>query len=74
MCHGELPSGLEAVVDDQILEAVPTDPFSGCPLRYARERRIVWSIGPDEEDDGGDRDPVVRWSGEDYVWDIPGEP
>jgi hypothetical protein len=69
---GRLPAALQDLVDEKILSAVPTDPFSGKPMRYSAERRIVWSVGPDEVDDGGDGDPDWRRMGKDYVWQVPG--
>ncbi len=55
-CHnlenGSLPEKLEALVPGY-LEAVPVDPYDGRPLRYSREKRIIYSIGEDLVDDGG---------------------
>jgi len=60
---------------------LPTDPFGGKPYRYRREREgfVVWSIGPDMDDDGGrplDQDALRRMSPEERRWaeydyDIP---
>jgi hypothetical protein len=50
--RGELPHTLDALVPTY-LTAVPRDPFGGAPLRYSRERRLVWSIGRDGHDVGG---------------------
>lgn len=71
MRRGELPANLGALVDERILKAVPADPFSGGELKYSRERRVVWSVGVDETDDGGEGDASPRWSGKDYVWRVP---
>ena len=73
--HGALPPDLQALVDDGILEAVPIDPFSDEPLRYSRERRVVWSVGPNETDEGGAVGPEDKpgsWSGDDFVLRVPG--
>jgi hypothetical protein len=50
--HGELPDSLAALVP-RYLAAAPRDAFGDAPLRYSRERRIVWSVGRDLRDEGG---------------------
>jgi len=35
---------------------VPEDDFSGKPLRYDLDKRLIYSVGEDLEDDGG-KDP-----------------
>lgn len=52
--YGQLPATLDDLVTGGLLEAVPLDPFDGAPLRYDRARAVVWSIGADGRDDGGD--------------------
>ncbi|MEM1059585.1 MAG: hypothetical protein AAGK14_10080 [Verrucomicrobiota bacterium] len=49
---GELPASLEELVPAYI-DAIPVDPVDGQPLRYDRERRRTWSIGPDAKDQDG---------------------
>jgi hypothetical protein len=52
---GQLPSTLAELVPD-FLPAVPEDPFhEGQPLKYraSGEEFTVYSIGPDQKDDGG---------------------
>lgn len=39
---GELPDGLEALVPEYLRE-VPADPFDGKPLRYSRDKRLIYS-------------------------------
>jgi hypothetical protein len=53
LTHGRLPPDLNALVPE-FLEAVPTDDFDGHPLRYAPERKMVYSVGRNLKDDGGD--------------------
>jgi hypothetical protein len=79
--HGGYPDTLEALVPD-ILKDVPADPFAGSPLRYRRdgETYVLYSVGPDGRDDGGEpavmRDEktgqweyqVVLGSSGDMVW------
>jgi hypothetical protein len=51
--HGRLPDRLDALVP-AFLPAVPTDPWTGRPLRYvAGPPARVWSVGPDRVDDEG---------------------
>lgn len=54
--HGRLPEQLNELVPD-FLSEVPKDPFDGQPLRYRVEKDgvIIYSIGPDETDQGGRR-------------------
>ena len=68
---GHLPTSLSELVDEGILESVPTDFFSDLPISYSRKRRLVWSVGLDGTDDKGDGDPDHRWTGKDTVWRIP---
>ncbi len=49
---GRLPTGLNELVP-QYLDEVPLDDFDGKPLRYSREKRILYSVGEDLKDDGG---------------------
>ncbi len=52
--RGGWPEGLEELTPAH-LKTVPLDPFDGRPLRYKRlpDGVLVYSIGPDEQDDGG---------------------
>ena len=53
LTHGNLPSDLNALVPE-FLDAVPVDDFDGQPLRYSAEKKIVYSVGKNLKDDGGD--------------------
>jgi hypothetical protein len=76
--HGQLPSGLEALVPE-FLSAVPYDYMSAKPLRYrfqADGSYVLYSVGEDGKDDGGDPTPppgtpAGLWSGRDAVWPSP---
>jgi len=59
--QGSLPPTLEALVPE-LLERVPEDRFDGAPIRYSRDRRVVYSIGDDFADAGGgeEQDPSNR--------------
>ena len=50
--EGHLPESLERLVP-KYLDRLPRDAFDGDPLRYSRERRRIWSVGPNRVDDGG---------------------
>jgi len=54
--HGSYPDSLSALEADGW--TLPTDAFGGGPYRYRREGDgfVVWSIGPDMEDDNAARD------------------
>ncbi len=42
------------------LDALPVDPFDGRPVRYSREKKIVYSVGKDLVDGGGMTDAQAR--------------
>jgi hypothetical protein len=54
--HGRWPDGL-ADLKGKFLRDVPTDPFDGKPLRYRPDAEgvIVYSVGQEGKDHGGDR-------------------
>ena len=68
---GILPAKLSDLVDAKILDSIPNDPFASAPISYSRERGIVWSVGEDGVNDGGNGDDEVLWAGNDAVWKIP---
>jgi len=53
--HGKLPEKLVDLVPD-FIEGIPVDPTDGQPLRYRVLEKgfVVYSIGPDKQDDQGD--------------------
>jgi hypothetical protein len=53
LTHGRLPTDLAALVPE-FLDKVPVDDFDGQPLRYSPDRKIVYSVGKNLKDDGGD--------------------
>jgi hypothetical protein len=74
--HGQLPGDLNALVPE-FLGSVPRDPVDGRPLRYQLNSDgtfLLYSIGADGVDNGGDASPVppsriCRWNnGRDWVW------
>lgn len=42
---GPLPETMDGLVEHGCLRELPTDPFSGKPFGYSRERRLLWSVG-----------------------------
>lgn len=64
MEKGELPPGLDALVESKALPGLPMGPFSGKPFHYSRERRLLWTAAKGGEDHGGDQ--LL-----DLVWRIP---
>jgi hypothetical protein len=52
LTHGKLPENLDALVPE-FLDKVPVDAFDGQPLHYSPDRKIVYSVGQNLKDDGG---------------------
>jgi hypothetical protein len=52
--HQRWPDNLEALVP-AFLPRIPKDPYDGQPLRYRRvaDDVVIYSVGPDGQDDGG---------------------
>ena len=76
--HGGLPGDLSALVPDY-LPAVPIDPLSAdANLRYDAALGLLWSVGMDGSDGGGDDTPTANvahdWNRMDRVVPLrPGE-
>ncbi len=49
---GDLPATLESLIPD-FLPSIPIDPFDGRPIRYSREKKLIYSVGEDLIDSGG---------------------
>jgi hypothetical protein len=62
---GSYPDTLDALVPD-FLPRVPSDPFSGRPLRLRRDGNglVIYSVGRDLKDDGGVRQEVPGGGGD----------
>jgi hypothetical protein len=77
--HGAWPDTLTALVPEY-LPAAPRDPVDGLPLRYRRSADggfVLYSVGTNGTDDGGDPDrdsararPIMS-AGRDWVWPQP---
>jgi hypothetical protein len=78
--HGHYPEGLSALAPE-FLRETPGDPIDGQPLRYRLQADgsfLLYSIGQDAEDNGGDPKPAegssksLQWQkGRDWVWPQP---
>jgi hypothetical protein len=72
--HGRLPESLDALVPAQV-DAVPLDPFDGRPIRYDREKRILYSVGEDGADTGGLSDEEQQtWWKKEYPYGVDAAP
>lgn len=72
IAHQQLPAALQDLVP-AYLEAVPLDPFDGEPLRYKKlaPGYVVYSVGDDLSDDGGQELKRKRGSGhKPQPWDV----
>jgi hypothetical protein len=71
--HGELPETLEALVPEYF-EAVPLDDFDGKPMKYSRDKHVVYAVGTDLTDNGGiaenDREDALPADGYDLIYKI----
>jgi len=60
---GNWPESLEDVRMKSLLPDPPIDFFTGKPVLYSREKGMLWSVGADGKDDGGDekKDVVITF-------------
>ena len=79
--HGEYPAGLRELVPEY-LPKTPIDLMDGKPLRYRRKDDgtfLLYSVGEDGKDDGGDGSPLAEdtstfkqwYKMRDAVWPMP---
>ena len=67
--NGKPPLRLEDLVAAGLLQTIPVDEFSGAPLHYSSEKRILWSVGENGTDDGG-TSGTNFWKEKDAVWTL----
>jgi len=74
--RGALPETLQELVPEYI-DRISTDPFDGNPIRYSRERRVIYSVGADLTDSGGSTNALEgvddvhsRWQTDDAVYEL----
>jgi Tfp pilus assembly protein PilE len=78
LAHNEYPDTLD-VLAPQFIEKIPRDIIGGEPLHYRRTadgKFLLYSIGWNETDDGGQEAPLIQNGGIDYtkgdwVWQYP---
>ena len=60
--NGEYPDSLESL--RPYFVRLPIDPFTGKSFIYRREGTdyVLYSCGPDQTDNGGARDVIIRWA------------
>ena len=74
-CHklqrGELPASLHELVPEYF-ETIPMDYFDGGPIKYNRDKKLVYCVGRDLEDTGGALEPdgKRRMNAPDPSWQI----
>lgn len=63
LANGLLPDSLGNLIP-KFLDAIPADPFDGQPLRYKKLAKgyVVYSIGEDGRDDGGDEKKDITFT------------
>jgi hypothetical protein len=76
LAHNRWPDALAALVPEFIHE-VPVDPYNGSPLKYRRldDGVVIYSVGPDDQDNGGKLDrqnPTAPGTDIGFQpWDVP---
>jgi hypothetical protein len=71
--HGDYPPDLTALVPE-FISAVPLDPVDGQPLRYRRNADgtfLLYSVGENGVDDGGDPSLEKGVTGSNFNWQNP---
>jgi hypothetical protein len=73
LTHRGLPRALTLAVKEAGLKAIPTDPYDGQPMRVALlgTPRVIYSVGQDGRDDGGQKDSRYDTQPGDLVYRMP---
>ncbi len=73
LAHGKLPDVLDALTPD-FLETLPEDPYTARALQYRKLHKgyLVYAVGINLEDDGGQRERIKKRSSEplDVVFEV----
>ncbi len=69
LTNGRLPDALDDLVPE-FIHAVPADDFDGKPMRWSKEKRIVYSVGEDLADDGGHEGTAAHERSKDLVYHL----
>ena len=56
--NNKLPQTLNQLVPEYVSE-VPIDPYGGKYLKYSPSKKIIYSVGTDKEDNGGDAEKDI---------------
>ena len=66
------PPDLATAASEAGLKAVPTDPYSGQPMRYKviDDKPVVYSVGPDRKNDGEAASPEEGKPPQDFIYRI----
>ncbi len=70
--HGELPETLDELAPEY-LASVPLDDFDGTPMKYSKEKRVVYAVGTDLTDNGGitrDDKEGIDADGYDFIYKV----
>lgn len=70
--RGQDNGNLPAELADLKLSPLPADPFDGRPMRYQRRAKgyMVYSVGPDLEDDSDNKDDAGISSNDDVIFTV----
>lgn len=71
LAHGCLPTQLSDLAPS-FVPSVPLDPVDGQPLRYRLQtdgRYLLYSLGPNGVDDGGDPNSATATTSESFYWE-----
>lgn len=65
--HGNYPTDLTELQSSSIIDPMSAEPFK---YRLAEKGYILYSIGPNNKDDGGNRSTKLKseWSDPDWIW------
>ncbi|HUT29628.1 MAG TPA: hypothetical protein VMX13_07545 [Sedimentisphaerales bacterium] len=73
--HGDYPENLDRLLEADLLKKLPMDPYSDKPLVYRRTDNgfILYSLGPDFDDDGGGVAEIAAAKPDWFQWPEKGD-